>query len=397
MKRKEWSEEQLEQLLQQLPLVKDKQTPEGIYNRIVKKQQKKKISVWIAPTFATVTALLLLSIITPYIFQSFIFNQESSSSKDLAISQEESTEAEVYEKDDTEGNMAEAKLVEEVQIDQELNTFDNNNDDNIETFVTNPSEAEEIITVGFTDGNSQNIIPVSVDTNTKQNNIENIGEIISKVNTEELGLIGSELIYSTLIKEKNPQEIGIEYHGKPVLTSKTEVLYHEAIEETFRWLDYKKAKLYTNDDEGIEFSTYGNKTELNLNQASKRAYFLYQFDEQTSKLLAPSPGSYETLENAFNSMKIGIEKSGLKPTIMENITKITTIEIGELLEIEFIHDTEFKNNEDTIIMLEAILLTAKEFGYNKVQFKGIDIDQIGVMDLTNPVDVPYSPNPIKAS
>ena len=394
MKRKEWSEEQLEQLLQQLPLVKDKQTPEFIYNRIVEKQRRKKFRGWIAPSFATITALLLLAIITPYFSQSFTLNQESSSSNDIAISKEESIEVEEY---DTGGEVAEAKLADEVPLAQESHPFDQSHDDANETFVTSPSESEEIITVGFTDGNAQNIIPVSVDTDNKQNNIENITEIISKVNTEELGLIGSELIYSTLVEEKNPQEIGIEYHGKPELTEETEVLYHEAIEETFRWLDYKKAKLYTNDDEGIEFSAYGNKTELNLNQTSKKAYFLYQYDDQTSKLLAPSPNSYDTLEKAFESMKIGIEKSGLKPTIMENITKITTLEIGELLEIEFIHNTEFKNNEDTIIMLEAILLTAKEFGYNKVQFKGIDIDKIGVMDVSNPVEVPYSPNPIKAS
>ncbi|UOK56899.1 hypothetical protein MGI18_19400 [Bacillus sp. OVS6] len=46
-------------------------------------------------------------------------------------------------------------------------------------------------------------------------------------------------------------------------------------------------------------------------------------------------------------------------------------------------------------MLEAILMTAKEFGYENVKFEGINVDRVGDMNVTEAVPVPFSPNPVE--
>lgn len=380
MKRREWNEEQIEQLLQKLPPVKDTRSAEDIYQNIKDKQQLKKNSRrWIVPALATVAALLLFVFISPSLFHNATSYEESA--MDSAA-----TENSVK----LESGMSEAKLTQEKTFDmQDLKNKEP------ETFVTKASEEDEIITVGFTDGNAQNILPISLEANQKQEKLEQLEEINPDLFTEELGPISYELSNTEFIDEGNPEEITIEYKGEPSLaSSSTDTLYQNALIETFRWLDFKKMKLYTNNHAGIDFGHSGSKKDLEVKQENKKAYFLYQFDEHTSKLLVPSPEPYDSIEIAIEAMKQGIAERHLQPTIMKGIETIKTKENGDQLEVEFHQDIEFQDSEPYIIMLESILLSAKEFGYRTVQFKGMNIDQVGVMDVTKPIEVPFSPNPI---
>ncbi|OAS87434.1 MULTISPECIES: GerMN domain-containing protein [Metabacillus] len=397
MKRQEWSEEQLEQLLKQLPSVKDKQTAKDIFQSIqYKRQINKKSRSWITPAVATVAALLIFALISPFIFQNFTTNKESSMDMSTAkISEETAT----IENDSANDNkMAEANSKQ--GSNQEQNTLANTHlkRDKKETFVASEHDAEEIITVGFTDPQAQNIIPISLEANEKKEKLEQIEEVNPETYIDELGPISYELSKTDILETDNPEEINIEYNGEPnVKSSSHDMLYQNAIIETFRWLDYKNAKLYTNEKEGIEFGQTGHKKDLVVKKETKKAYFLYQFDEDTLKLLVPSPDPYDSVDSAFEAMKKGLEERSLKPTIMNNITTIKVNENGDMLEIEFNQGVEFENSEPTIIMFESILLTAKEFGYKTVQFNGINIDKVGVMDVTKPIEVPYSPNPIEGN
>ena len=94
-------------------------------------------------------------------------------------------------------------------------------------------------------------------------------------------------------------------------------------------------------------------------------------------------------------MSIGITDKNLGPSILPSITISNVVENGEELQISFGSDAHFENSEPYILMLEAILLTAKDFGMKRVSFQGINVSQIGNIDVTKPVDVPYSPNPYK--
>jgi hypothetical protein len=45
-------------------------------------------------------------------------------------------------------------------------------------------------------------------------------------------------------------------------------------------------------------------------------------------------------------------------------------------------------------MLEAILLTAKEFGFKSVMFTGGNVEQIGPYMFNGKISVPLAPNPM---
>lgn len=394
MKKREWNEEQLEQLLQQLPSVKDKQNQSDLYQSVYYKyQSRKKRRTWIAPTVATVAALFIFALISPFLFQG-VTNKSEESAMDMAsTSSSESSKAENDSQTEmrvTESSIAEDKSNENVGLHQKL--IENEQ----ETFVTDADDSEKIITVGLTDEDSQNIIPISFEEEAGKEELDQIKAFKPEKFVAQFGplVLG---LKNTDLEEENNEEIIINYKADKgsITGSGSEIAYRESIIETFRWLGYKKANLFTNGVEGIEFSNYGQETELEITETRNKAYLVYQYDDSKAKLLVPSRESLQSIEEAISIMKKGIDEQELKPSIQNNIGEIVITEDGEHLEVWFTENANIENNEESIIMLESILLTAKDFGYETVQFNGTKAKEIGVMDVTKPLEVPFSPNPVK--
>ena len=391
MKKREWNEERLEQLLQQLPSVKDKQNQNDLYQSVYYKyHSRKKRRIWIAPTVATVAVLFILALISPFLFQGLTGTREENAMDIASTSSSEPSKEETNpqpEEQITESSIVEDRNNENVELSRkELEK---------ETFVTDADDSANIITVGLTDEDLQNIIPVSLKEETGKEELDQIETFNPEKFAEQLGPLTIVLKNTDLEKENN-DEIIINYKADKsnITGSGSEIAYKESIIETFRWLGFKKANLFTNGVEGIEFSNYGQETELEITETRNKAYLVYQYDESKAKLLVPSRESLPSIEEAINIMKKGIDEQELKPSIQKNIGEIEIKEDGERLEIDFMEDADVENNEESIIMLESILLTAKDFGYETVQFNGTKAKEIGVMDVSKPLEVPFSPNPI---
>jgi len=391
LKKREWNEEQLQQLLQQLPSVRDKQSKKELYQNIYYKvQYKKKKRIWVAPTVATIAVLFILALISPLLFQSITSTNEENAMDMASTSSSESTKAENnsgQELQMAESSIAEDRNNEKVELSRK--------EIEQETFVTDADDSANFITVGLTDESLQNIIPVSFKEEAGKEELDQIETFNPDKFAEKLGPLRIALT-NTDLEEENNNEIIINYKSDngSITGSGSEVAYKESIIETFRWLGYKKANLFTNGVEGIEFSNYGQEEELEITETRNKAYLVYQYDESKAKLLVPSPESLPTIEEAIAIMKKGIDEQELKPSIQEHIGQIDIKEDGERLEIDFKQNANVENNEESIIMLESILLTAKDFGYETVQFNGTKEKEIGVMDVSRPLEVPFSPNPI---
>lgn len=65
MKESKWSDEQLQELLSQMPKIKDSRDPKEIYQTIQIKMGKQKKRTWVMPAAAAAAALLLLFILAP--------------------------------------------------------------------------------------------------------------------------------------------------------------------------------------------------------------------------------------------------------------------------------------------------------------------------------------------
>ncbi|MBM7604466.1 hypothetical protein JOC75_002469 [Metabacillus crassostreae] len=392
MKRQEWNDEKLEQILRQLPQVQDKRSSEDIYQRILTKQQnRKKLKTWIAPTFATVAAMFIFILFSPYLFQEITSsNQESSMDKATSSS---SGEEEISLNNQEDESKRESSIMVQENDNAEVKLADLEN--NIqETFVTPFEDGSQTITIGLTAANADYIIPISV-SKEHLNQPQQIQQILVENLIEKIGPVSFELQNTEILPQENPEEIILDYTGKPILSSSmSETIYIEAIQETFRWIGVNTVKFQTNSNAGIEFGNSGKQYEMTIQEKRQKAYLIYQYSENTSKLLVPSPESFLTIDDAIEIMMTGIPDKKLYPSVVEQLSNILITENDTQIQIEFSNGDSFQNNEQYILMLEAILLTAKEFGFKEVKFNGIGINKIGNMDVTKPVEVPFSPNPI---
>src|SRR5690606_9307829 len=137
----------------------------------------------------------------------------------------------------------------------------------------------------------------------------------------------------------------------------------------FKSLDYLKYqnidKVYLNEgsNRGVDFSHTGKIYEYKIDD-SRSGYLIYQTKNQV--YFTPSPNKFDSIEDALLDMKNKNETYHLEPSIPNQIEFSVANNESNQLKLEFRNDIKLIENNETIRMIEAILLTAKEYGYDTV-------------------------------
>jgi hypothetical protein len=150
--------------------------------------------------------------------------------------------------------------------------------------------------------------------------------------------------------------------------------------------------LHTNDGKPAVLEPFDVIGELSLPDMIPASYKLYEPDD--SKMLIPIPNDEQTgIEEAIQKMKEDEKEFHIYRTIPDDIQ--FTIE-KENTHLNFIltDDTDFKEDRRSVDMIEAVLMTAKSYGYEQVKFDNTDIEHLGPYNLTEPVPVPEAVNPV---
>lgn len=138
----------------------------------------------------------------------------------------------------------------------------------------------------------------------------------------------------------------------------------------------------------VDLGPIGKVNELQLQTNRKENYKIYD-----NQFLIPIPLNEEiSIDNAISDMSISDKDFNLTKTIPDEITFSSETE-GSKLVITFENSPEM-SNQALLTMLEAIMLTAKSFGFELVEFDNTSIQQIGDYNLKKPIQVPISVNPI---
>jgi hypothetical protein len=146
-----------------------------------------------------------------------------------------------------------------------------------------------------------------------------------------------------------------------------------------------------NNHEGIDFGQFGTIHELALTK-TKTAYKLYS-DEQNNLLVEVPLDEYTTIEEALAEMQIGEEDYNVFPTVPDEL-EFSVVTRGEQLDISLDNEVAIEDSRTGTIMVEAILMTAKSFGYDFVKLNNISGDRVGYYDVSEPLQVPDAVNPI---
>ena len=103
MKKSEWSDKQLEELLRQMPKIQDHRNPRDIYQNLSIKKRKRP--AWLVPGFATAAALLLIFLLVPKMLDgtesSFDSAKQEKSSSEEKISLSDDNSSIMMKKEDS--------------------------------------------------------------------------------------------------------------------------------------------------------------------------------------------------------------------------------------------------------------------------------------------------------
>lgn len=401
----QWSDKDIEELLQNLPQVKDKRSPQEIYQNIELKISKKRRSNWV-PLVATVAALFVLTVLASSL--DLVPSSENSSSEDVS-----------FEKAATEGDRQESSSAKEEPAaeDRDIAVTEDKNEEPAEEKRESPEENavpktekpsllsaaavlasdlqnQSVITIGVPDSEVNYVIPVSYVTEDGSNQTAaELEKAMSSLEEESLGLNDYFPLDADITE--NEQTINIDLPEDSSLLQQ-DAMFFKVIQETFNYQEIDKVTFSTNGEKGAEFARYGFIEEVEIQRANNRAYFVYQLNEGTRKMLVPSHSGFTTIEEALAEMKnlSGEEDSTILPSIPQELEWESIEEQAKKLIVRLSGDTDMEDTEAYLYALEAILFTAKDFGFESVKFENAKIEAIGPYNLQNDLAIPLAPNRI---
>jgi hypothetical protein len=394
LRKSEWNDSGVEEILREMPKIKDYRDPKVIYQSLSIKAKKPKQFVWFIPSLASATATMLFFLIIPNMFNSLSDDKKINMKSEVAI-------------EESDINLKMSEEVPENGITA-INS-DEANGNNIQyTFHTSKTYetavyAEDlidqtVITYFVPDKNAQILVPVSI---IVPENGETWFELFKlnaeKLTEEQWGLSDYYPINARLSLSDNQTTMNVDVteghqYGKG---SSNETSFERLLQLTMKNQNQIDIVSFsTNGKPGIMLGNYGEIKVLNTNDVkANHAYYLYQSNNSSLPFLVPSVRLYSDIESALGAMYLSEEDIyGLKPSLSFQFDIDTSSK--HMLVLTLKGDIEITNEPHNIYAIEAILLTAKEFGFETVKFENISTPQLGRFNLQDELKVPIAPNKV---
>lgn len=255
---------------------------------------------------------------------------------------------------------------------------------------------EFTLTLNVPDEMFQNAIPVSVIVQDIEGRtwLDQYIDVMNGINEEELGLAEYYPLNGTFtLTDAGSVSLNLNSNHTYTMGTAGETMFFKSL-DALKYQGIAEVHLFENFEPGIQLHHEDEKlTVYSIRPTQNTGYLLYETDRQV--FLTPSPNSYETIGESFQEMKTGIEKNELAPSIPDFVDFKIIHENPDTLSLSFSPTTEFPDDRSFVYMIEAILLTAKEFGFQYVHFNNIGMDHFQDFDFTKPVHVPVAPNRIQ--
>lgn len=409
MKRSKWSDEQLEELLSQMPKINDNRDKAEIYQNITVKMNKQKQRFRMMPLVATAAAAVLFFILAPSLFDWHI--QENKSMEDIA---NRSMSEQKMEQDTSMERSAKESEIEEAKESYEISSYEESSEDqigfkalSIEDESTSLYEEDingmEVLTYAIPDKNSQNIIPISLLVEKEENKTKFalFEEYMSRLAENEWGLSDYYPLEAHLNYDQENRVLTVDVPADNPFSksSSTERMLNFVLSNTMNEYNIDKINLMTEGKPGIDFSHYGfHKEFIPEFSAGNHAYYFYYPNEAMVKpfIVPYIDKKMNSVNEALSEMKKNREENSLLASIPPELNFETEVNPEtQLLTLKFSDDSTIGNDASTVHTIEAILLTAKEFNYQAVKLENVSIDMIGRFNLQEELKVPIAANKLQ--
>ncbi|MHC0036075.1 negative regulator of sigma-X activity [Pseudoneobacillus sp. C159] len=390
MKKSEWSDKELEELLRQMPKMKDHRDPRDIYQSLSLKAKKRKNKAWIVPSIASVAAALLLFILAPQVWQVVFQDSSEKQKSEINVAHEDAGE---------QFNMA--KIAPDVKDNIEPKSGAEQGISIMSTsFETALYEDElvdqDVITYTIPDQNAQLLVPVSIMVPKDGKSwLDHYLDYQGKLTEEQWGLTEYYPLNAKLtMVDDRTLNVDVKEGHRYLEGSASEVLFFDTMKGLLQNYNLDKITFSTNGNPGIVGGNTGETQYLSKQNELKHSYFVFQPNNQNSPFIVPGIDTFTDIESALSSMKVGYEAYGLQPSLPADFNFEIDSSLGDVLLIKVADGYPFTEEPKNIYAIEAILLTSKEFGYKAVKFENTNVQQIGRFNLQNEIKVPIAPNKV---
>jgi hypothetical protein len=410
LKRSHWRENDIEELLQNLPNIKDKRNPREIYQNIELRLHRKHRRN-LVPLFAAVAALFVLTVLASSLMLGLkdSANNDASSQKSAGNSGSQreqansSKSAEVGQNNSSlQDNKSEGK--NQIADNKEDSLTAKSKKNTVQTAAPGASAGsvlasdlrnQSAITVGIPDKQVNYVIPVSYVTDKGNGGkVDEILKVMSQLDEESLGLQDYFPLDVQLASGNNGQTINLDIPENSPLLLEDE-LFFRVIQETFKYQNFDRVTFSSKGAKGASFSHMGFIEEIKINKRDKKAYYVYQFNENSPKMLVPSNTEFQTMDEALSEMQNISGDSTIFPSIPQEVAWDSIINKDKTAIIQLSKKTKLQNTKAYVTTLEAVLFTAKSFGYDYVRFENAGIEAIGPYNMKEDLSVPIAPNKMK--
>lgn len=389
--------------LKRLPKINDNTDKDVLFARISQQLDKKPGRIIrnkrLIPILSTAFAIALFLIVIP----SLINTNQSMESKEEYFTKEssdKSTEIGIKSTDPNSDDKMDMDKEGTLESDQNEEMTTQNHPgaevEQIESFVIQSvDDAHSIVYGAVADNQVQYVIPVSLLV-PKENDIEAYyNELGTYLHESEWGVSDYPFDQLTFNIDQEKAQVSMKFPENFSL-GEGEANYHMfqlLLSAMFTPYGIEKVIFETDNGKGIEFGAFGTIPELDLEIDTKSNYKIFQATDASRKFLIPIPQEESTIEEALIDLKNSNEDFNVYKVIPENIN-ITVEEEKNNLTIIFSEKIDSIDPEKGVTMIEAILMTAKSYGYETVRFSNLMVDYIGPYDVTGPIRVPEAVNPI---
>ncbi|GGC99878.1 hypothetical protein [Pontibacillus salipaludis] len=404
MKRnKNHSSDSIKDLLKSMPNVEDRQNSEELYRKISDKRNKelqrrskrKKMATGWGIGLASVAATILFFIaVLPSMTQEQAYDTSSSDeSAEVSRDQAEYKAQNKNEMDRSSNTNAQEESASSEKT--EANFRDAmSTESSLISRVVKDNEKEQHAIAAFGDLQGQYVVPITFSVTQEVKSIDELYNSLDAFEEEVWGV--RKYQFSSVSFDINEEE-GVVLVNFPEdydfpESSTQENIFIMSLKEMFSPLDVTTIKLETDGEPGVNL---GNNTGLEeIDIYGESLYKLYT-PQNGPKLFISIPISQGlTVEEALNELKVDEPTFTIEGTIPKELEIIDVKPDGEFLEVNFNVANTIDGEQQMLTMIESILMTSKQFGFTQIKFNNLPHSEIGKYDLTKPISVPYSVNPM---
>lgn len=383
MAKEEYQKHDIEHLLQSMPRLKDNLLKEEVFQAVERKMNKKKRNrPLLVPIFASIAAVFFLILFIPSIVQRE--DIDLSTSKEAKV---EPFNAATERMDRALLNAQDKAIKDSVVLTETTANKTAVYKDNLTKY--------DVINYGFITEDAITVpISVMMPKEARENSWEaQFKEVAEKLPLEEWGFSEtSPQFYEEVNLEKNNEEIFLHLKNDIDYFVYGENNFWNALQYSFRYQDIKAVNI--SDEEGNirNFGKIEGIEGIVIDHTPHTNYYAYPL-KNGATYVAPSELSYSSFAEAIEAMKY-TPNDFYEPLIPKEVDLMVIEEENQSPIIRFRshYDLMTGDKMQQMRMMEGILLTAKDFGYEKVKFQNLSPEEWEGFHFSETVEVPYSPN-----